>query len=157
MKKNRTSDQVLGDIKQLDIVMESGKVVTFDVDRELRISTDPDRMRRQAMTGHSRYFFWEYQAARVMRVLREKEIELATLEGNRRFSYTRVMKDEDPYTSSAQVEGMVAGDKDVLAARNELTELREHWTILRALASAHDHRAHALRRLLARDQDSTKS
>lgn len=157
MKKNRTSDQLLSEIRQLDVVMENGKVVTFDVARELRISNDPDRMRRQAMTGHSRYFFWEYQAARAMSALREKETSLAKLEGNKRFSYSRVMKDDDPYTSSAQVEGMVAGDKDVLAARNELTELREHWTILRALASAHDHRAHALRRLLAKDQDSTKS
>lgn len=157
MKKIRTSDRVLRDIREIDVVMENGKIVTFDVAKELRVSDDPVRLREQAMTAHSRYFFWEYQAARVMREVRNAEASLATLEGNRRFSYARVMKDDDPYTSSAQVEGMVAGDKDVLSARNDLTELREHWTILRALASAHDHRAHALRRLLARDQDSTKS
>lgn len=147
------SDEALAEVAAVSIRLESGRVARFDVADELAVSHDPDTLREQAMAAHSRYAFWEYQAARAMRLLRDQEVDLARLEGDLRYRYSKVLKADDQYTSSATVEGTLAGDKRVLAARNRLNLLREHWTIIRALADAHDHRAHLLRRLLAKDQD----
>lgn len=150
------SEDALAEIEHVTIRLESGKVAKFNIAKELSVSSDPDRMFAEALTAHSRFAFWEYQASRAQRMMREREIELARIEGDLRYRIGRVMKGEDQYTSSAAIEGVLNGDKGVLAARNELTELREHWTILRTVASAHDHRAHLLRRLLARDQDAAR-
>lgn len=150
------SDQALAEIDEISIRLEDGRVAKFDMAKELAVPSHPDELLAQALTAHSRFAFWEYQAARAMRALRAAEVELAKIEGDLRYRYSKVLKADDQYTSAATVEGTLAGDKRVLAARNELNELREHWTILRALAGAHDHRAHLLRRLLAKDQDANR-
>lgn len=150
------SEQALAEIESISIRLESGKVATFDIAKELSVSNDPIRLHEQALTAHARYAFWEYQAGRAHRQLREKEIELARLEGTRRYSYSKLLKEDDRYVASTTIEGMLDSDNAVLAERNALTALREHWSILRTMASAHDHRSHLLRRLLARDQEATR-
>lgn len=154
--QNMLSEDALAEIESIEITLESGKVVKLNVAAELAVFADPVKFHKQAETAHSRYAFWEYQAARALTRVRERETDLAKLEGDRRYRYSKVLKEEDRYVASSTVEGMLAGDNAVLSARNELTQLREHWSILKAIAGAHDHRAHLLRRLLARDQDSSR-
>jgi hypothetical protein len=150
------SDQALSEIESVSIRLESGKVAKFDIAAELAVSNDPETLHAQSLTAHSRFAFWEYQSARAKRELEAKEVDVARLLGDRRYRYSKVLKEEDRYVASATVEGMLDGDSSVLAARIELNQLREHWSILRAVAKAHDHRAHLLRRLLAKDQDATR-
>ena len=150
------SEQALAEIESISIKLESGQTAKFDVAKELAISHDPTELNEQALTAHARFAFWEYQAARAMRILRDKETDLARLEGDLRYRYSKVLKEEDRYTPAATVEGTLAGDDRVLRAKNELNQLREHWTILRTMADAHGHRSHLLRRLLAKDHDATR-
>lgn len=150
------SEDALAEIDSIEITLESGKVVKLNIAEELRVSADPVKLHKQAETAHSRYAFWEYQASRALSLVRSKESEVEKLEGDRRYRYSKVLKEEDRYVASATVEGMLAGDNAVLSARNELTQLREHWSILKAIAGAHDHRSHLLRRLLAKDQDASR-
>lgn len=150
------SDQALAEIDSISIRLESGKVAKFNVADELSVSHDPETLHAQSLTAHSRLAFWEYQSSRAKRELEVKEVEVARLIGDRRYRYSKVLKEEDRYVASATVEGMLDGDSSVLAARNELNQLREHWSILRAIAKSHDHRAHLLRRLLAKDHDATR-
>lgn len=150
------SEEVLNDVESIALRLENGKVVSFNLARELRVSTDPTKMQQQAMTAHSRFAFWEYQAARAMREVRRGEIELAKMEGDRRFRYTKTLKEDDQFTPASVVQGFLDCDPEILASRNHLNDLREHWSILKATASALDHRAHLLRRLLQRDHDSIR-
>jgi len=150
------SDSVLSEIESIAIKLESGTVKNFVIADELAVSSDPVQVHKQALTAHSRFAFWEYQAARALRTLRSAEIDLARLEGDRRYRYAKAAKQSDPYAASAVVEGLLDSDSSVIAARNNLNQLREHWNILRCVAGALDHRAHLLRKLLAHDHDAKR-
>ena len=151
-----SGEEALSEIKSVSIRLESGKIAKFVLAREMAVSDDPDVMREQALAAHARFAFWSYQADRALSAVRDAETALAKLEGDRRYRYSKVTKDEDRFTGSAVVEGLVDSDAAVLAARNELNQLREHWTILKTAAAALDHRTHLLRRLLANDQSAIR-
>lgn len=149
-------EEALAEVASISIRLESGKVAKFNLAKELSVSNDPLVMLDQALNAHARFAFWSYQSSRAFRQVREAEIALAKLEGDRLYRYSKAAKDEDRYTSGSVVSGLVDSDDTVLAARNNLNQLREHWTILKTTADALDHRAHLLRRLLARDQEANR-
>lgn len=154
--KTWKGEELLSEIQEISIRLESGKVAKLSIANELAISDDPDELFEQALSAHSRYAFWAYQAERAMAQLRQAEADFAKLEGDRRYRYEKVARDEDRYTSAATIGGLVAGDPKLEKQRKGLIELRTHWTIMRAVADALDHRTHLLRRLIAKDHDATR-
>ncbi len=149
-------EDVLSEVEAITLVLESGRKATFSIADELAVAGDPDDLLAQANTAHARFAFWAYQAERALSSLRTAETRFASVEGTRRFAYSKTIKDDDRYASSAVIEGMLASDQEIQKGREDLNSLRAHWNILRAVASALEHRTHLLRRLLARDQDATR-
>ena len=154
--KIRRGEELLSEIESISIRLEGGKVAKLSVADELAVSDDPEELYHQALTAHSRYAFWAYQAERALAQLRAAEAEFAKEEGNKRYGYSRAAKEQDRYTASATIDGLVASDPKLEKLRKGLIDLRTHWTILRSVADALDHRAHLLRRLIAKDQDATR-
>ena len=155
-RKMLHGEDVLCDIESIVVILENGKKQRFKIERELAVSDDPEVIHQQAMTAHARYAFWSYQAERSLSRLRLAEVEHAARLGHMRYGYSKHLKEEDRYTSSATIEGMLAQDPDVEAEKKRLIQLREDWTILRAVADALEHRTHLLRRLIAREQDALR-
>lgn len=153
----RHGEHVLAEVESITIVLENGRKQSFKIDRELEVSDDPAEMHEQALTAHARYAFWSYQADRALERLREAEADHARLEGTKRYGYVRTLKEQDQFTSNTTIEGLLQTDPKIESSRKRLNALRADWTILKTVAGALDHRAHLLRRLLARDQDATTS
>ena len=153
----RHGEQVLADLESVTIILENGRRQRFRIDAELSVSDDPVELHAQALTAHARYAFWSYQADRALQRLREAEAAHAKIEGETRYAYARTLKDEDRYTSHSTVEGLVSSDPKVETSKKHLNDVRGDWSILRTVAGALDHRAHLLRRLLAKDHDAITS
>lgn len=154
--KFTTGEDALADIEVIKIRGESGKMLRFRIADELSVSDDPDEMYEQALSAHTRYAFWSYQASRAMRRLREAESKHARLFGEVLMRWSKYLREEvDRYASTETIRGMAEGDKAIIDSNETLQSLREHWMILQAVADSLDHRAHLMRRLLARDHDAT--
>tara|TARA_R100001086_G_scaffold192515_2_gene109739 strand:- start:3711 stop:4211 length:501 start_codon:yes stop_codon:yes gene_type:complete len=149
-------EDALAEIEEITLTLESGRKRTFNIAHELEVSDDPQLMREQALTAHARYAFWAYQAERALRALRDAEIAQAKVEGEKRWRAAQIAREQDRFASTATIEGLVSNDHSVSAGKERLNQLRQDWTMLRAVAEALDHRTHLLRRLLARDQTATR-
>lgn len=81
VKKRTDSDDLLGDLKDITLKLESGEVVKLNVRRELHVPTDPVRLQRAVERSASRLAFWMYQAALSFDDLKSAEAVLRKEEG----------------------------------------------------------------------------
>ena len=149
-------EELLSSVDHVVLDLEDGRRVKLSIEEELAVPDDPVDLYEEALKGHSRLAFWDYQASRALARVRAAEAALDALLGDLRYRYGRAAKDEDRYTASTTVDGLVKSDSRVQEATEGLNALRERWNILRAVVGALDHRTHLLRRLLANDQDAQR-
>lgn len=150
-------EDVLDDVEQIVIVLESGKKATFSIAEEQSIPTDPEELYHEALNAHARFAFWAYQTSRALGKLRTAERELRHLEGGSYLSarmHLEGVRPKNPYIEGARVQAHVDYDEEVDAHRKGVDSLREQWTMIASVRDAIEHRTHLLRRLLKQDQDA---
>ena len=151
-----TSDELLSDLKSIEIRLESGKVVLLSMEAELEVPTDPTELMRAIRTSASRYAFWAAQTERAYAAVRIQERRLKDAEARAYLIAHKYHHEctEGQYIAKelVQAQAQIMDDSDnptksVQSLRTRLQTLRTHYSTLRAMRDAIDHRAHVLRRI----------
>lgn len=144
------------DVEAITLTMENGEVVTLRPKDELKIPTDPDLLRKAAITGPSRLAFWDYQTERCLRVVRDQERDLERIEGEAGLVMRKFLEQEGEVRNESVIRDRLAIDDKVVEARKKLNSAKESYGVLRATTDAVRHRMYVLTKLLTNDANATR-
>lgn len=154
-KKITHGEDCLANIAAIEIHLENGEYVSFSMDEELRIPTDPLEVLKEARKAPARLAFFAYQAERQLSNVRKLEIDVAEEEG---FCDLVTRKWYDEHTSEEYTETMVrsrvAIDKKIKSSKMTLNSARMRYSILRALRDSLEHRLYVLRKIVGQESDA---
>jgi hypothetical protein len=141
-------------LERIVITLENGKTERFNPADELRIPTDPHEVWEAARVAPQRLAFWDYQAERMLRKVRDTEIALEQSEGETDLVYRRHYTEEGEKITEALIRARVNIDERPIALRKDLNALKEAYGFLRATTDAIRHRMFVLNKLLSKDADA---
>jgi hypothetical protein len=145
--KRLNGETFLGELKSIEIKLESGKIVTFDIASELAIPRDPDEMREAAMNAHSRLAFWAYQEQRALQIVRQQEKTLDEVEAHAHLIWRKYYDDlSTEFATNDMIKSRLALEPTVQSARIRLQSFKHQYGVIRALKESLEHRCHLLRK-----------
>lgn len=147
--KRPRSEDYLKDLRSVTILLENGERVRLDIEREVRIPIDPDKLYEAARTSPARLAFWAYQTERALRSLRIAERECARAEGYWYQVYRRVYEKEecvDP--TEAMLRASLDQDRNVKEKRIAVSSRKTEYGTVRAVRDAIEQRTWMLRAML---------
>jgi hypothetical protein len=143
-------------LEAITLNLEGGKTVTLRPADELFIPTDPEALRTEGIRAPGRLAFWDYQAERSFRKVRELERALDQLEGQMDLGYRRYLEEEGEKITETRVRSRVACEGPVDDLRKELNAAKEAYGFLRATTDAVRHRMFVLNKLLVQDANAQR-
>jgi len=144
----KVAEDYLDQIEAITIRLESGEKVTLKVRSEVRIPTDPIRMREAAIKAPAKLAFWAYQTELALSRVRKAELELARVEGREYQVFRAYYNEEGVFVTEPLLKASVDQSPKVRAARLALNGRRREYGALRAVRDAVEHRTWTLRTLL---------
>lgn len=147
-KPRRVAEDYLDLVEAITLTLENGEKVTLKIRDEVRIPTDPARMRDAAIKAPAKLAFWAYQCERQLARVRKAELELARVEGREYQVYRAHYNEEGLMVTEPLLRASVDQSPKVRAARLALNSRRREYGALRAVRDAVEHRSWTLRTLL---------
>ena len=149
-KKRKHGEDYLETIAAINIRLEGGEDVEFDLAEELHVPTDPDLVLAELRAIPARLAFWAYQTERALGVVRNVEHELGKVESENDLIFRKWYDEETDETyTEAMIRARVSLDEKVKHLRVKLNGARKNYGILRSARDAMEHRSFVLRRIVA--------
>lgn len=140
-------EDFLSDLESIEIKLENGTVVKFDISSELAVPVDPDKMYEAALSAHSRLAFWAYQEQRALLCVRKQEKKLEETEANSHLIWRKYYDDfSTEFPTNDMIKSRVALEPTVQTERIRLQSFRHQYGVIHALKDSLEHRCHLLRK-----------
>lgn len=152
MAKQSTSDKAaVEDLKSVTIRLESGEDYEIDLEKELAIPRDRDKLFAAARKAPKRVVFWNHQTERALAEVRRLERKLDYQESMANLTVRSNLKDRgDEFVSEGMVRaGATVGNKKVRALREKLDKARYRYGLIRSIREAVSQRAETIRAMVS--------
>jgi hypothetical protein len=150
-------EDLLSEISEITIKLESGKIVRLDVEEELCVPDGPIALEHAARRSPARFAFWAYQTERALGQVRAEEIKLAHKTGEVWLAHKEYYRKEtdDRFIAKETLQSHVDISTEVRSLQIRVDKLRKQHGILRAIRDAVGYRDFVIRKLLGRETEAT--
>lgn len=149
----RRAADVLSDVEALQVKLESGEVVSFDMREELEIPTDPEELWEAGRTAPAQLAFWGYQTERALERLRKAEDRFDSEEGKEYLVYRHWYEhDECVEPTEAMIRARLGQDARIRPFRIAMRARKKEYGAVRAVRDAVNHRVSMVRTLIGKSE-----
>lgn len=151
--KLRRAADVLSDVEALQVKLESGEVVSFDLREMLEIPTDPEELWDAGRKAPAQCAFWGYQTERALERLRKAEQRYESEEGRQYLVYRHWYETEQCVEpTEAMIRARLSQDAKIRPFRIALRTRKKEYGAVRAVRDAVNHRVSMVRTLIGKSE-----
>jgi len=147
----RDSADVLADVEAIEVRLENGETVSFNMADELHIPAEAGALAKAARKTAAQVAFWNYQTERALKRVRSAEIKLARDEGKQWLVYRKYHMEEECETpAQGTLRARVDYDRSLWTFRVALQARRKEYGVVRSMRDAVNHRSNMVRTLIGK-------
>ena len=152
-KVMRNAAETLNDVEALQIRLENGETVHFDMREVLEIPTDIEELMEAGRRAPASSAFWNYQTERSLDRLRKAEAKLEEEEGKAYLLYRLwYEKEECVEPTEAMVRARISQDSKIRSFRIALRARKKEYGTVRSVRDAVSSRVHMVRTLIGKHE-----
>lgn len=149
----RNAADTLSDVSALQVRLENGETVCFDMRDVLEIPTDPEELWEAGRRAPAECAFWNYQTERALERLRKAEERYDQVEGRQYLVYRHWYEhDECVEPTEAMIRARLNQDSKIRSFRIALRARKKEYGAVRAVRDAVNHRVSMVRTLIGRSE-----
>jgi hypothetical protein len=149
----RDAADTLSGVAALQVRLENGEMVTFDMRELLEIPTDFDELLEAGRRAPAQCAFWNYQTERYLDRLRRAEAKLDEEEAKQYLVYRHWYEVEECVEpTEAMVRARLSQDSKIRSFRIALRARKKEYGAVRAVRDSVNSRVHMVRTLIGKTE-----